>query len=112
MEEKLLQQNLVANRWQTLTLSEQLGNIGSEIGRALGAQKQNKEEKKIFALNRAFELFNLTIGDSRWLSRLKELTRGREVVADYFFGDNVYNSTAENLEKYFYWFALAARKNR
>jgi len=112
MEEKKQRQNLDACRWQTLSLVEQLGNIGSEIGRAINAQKQGKEEKKGHALDMAFELFDLTISDSRWMARLKELTRSREVVADYFFGDNVYNSAPENLEKYFYWFAFAARKNR
>jgi len=105
-------QGLANGRWQVMTLSEQMGNIGSEVGRAVNSQRQGNEKKMNSALERAFELFDLTIADSRWLSRLKELTRSREVLADYFFGDNVYNSTGENLEKYFYWFALSARRNR
>jgi hypothetical protein len=33
-------------RWQALTLAEQLGNIGSEVGRA--AKWQGKDDKSFF----------------------------------------------------------------
>lgn len=112
MTDQIQHQNLTTGNWQKFSLAEQLGNVGSEVGRALNAEKRGKDDKKQAATVRAFELLDLTIMDARWRKRLKELVRSREVLADYFFGDNIYGSTAENLEKYFYWFALVARSGR
>lgn len=107
-------QELSGGKWQTLTFAEQMGNVGSEVGRAISWQKKNNEEYKQKALGRAFELLDLTINDKRWhtIFRLQELLRTREVMADYFYGENIYGSSAENLERYFYYFAYAARKGR
>lgn len=33
-------QNLAAGSWQKLSLAEQLGNVGSEVGRAIARQKK------------------------------------------------------------------------
>jgi hypothetical protein len=33
--------------------------------------------------------------------RIKELGRAKEVLYDYLYGDNVYNSTEESLLKYY-----------
>lgn len=104
-----LHQSLAAGRWFDLPLVAQLGNIGSEVGRALAREKKNDLAQKEKALKRALELMDLTIVDRRWQSRLKELTCIREVLVDYFYGDNLYQSTPENLEKYFYFFSYAAR---
>lgn len=98
--------------WGELSLNEQLGNIGSEVGRALSWQKRGEENHVEHAVGRALELFDLTLGDRRWISRLKELARAREVLADFFYGGNNYGSTPITLEKYFYYFAYAARADR
>jgi hypothetical protein len=105
-----LHQDLASGRWQKFSLVEQLANIGAEIGRALSWKARGDEEKSRKALERGFELFDLTIADPRWRGRLKEIVRAREVVGDYFFGKNEYQSTPESLEKYFLQFAIAARK--
>jgi hypothetical protein len=34
------------------------------------------------------------------------------VLVDYFAGDNIYHSTPESLERYFMYFAYAARRGR
>ena len=107
-----LHQTLADGRWQQFTLAEQLGNIGSEVGRALQWQKRNDTEQKERALARALELFDLTISDARWRTRLREILRAREVVCDFFYGENVYQSIPEELESYFANFALAARRDR
>lgn len=104
--------SLAAGRWQTFTLAEQLGNIGSEVGRALNWQKRGDEEQWRRALDRAFELFDLTIADPRWDVRLREIARAREVVCDYFYGGNQYVSDAQQLENYFLTFAFVARRER
>ncbi len=105
-----LHKELASGRWHQLPLGEQLGNIGSEVGRA--RRWQGKDEK-IFqgAVERALELFDLTLGDPRWKGRLKEIARAREVFCDTVFGDREYASSLEDLEQYFFHFALAARRH-
>lgn len=98
--------------WHTLSLCEQMGNIGSEVGRALAWQKRGDDLHKEKALERAFELFDLTLADQHGLPRLKELARAREVLADFFYNGNIYRSSPDTLERYFYHFAYAARRNR
>lgn len=105
-------QSLSQGRWQTLTLAEQLGNIGSEVGRALNAKKRGDEERWKSALDRALELFDLTIADARWRERLREILRTREVVCDFFYGGNTFHSNPIHLESYFTAFALLARRGR
>ncbi|MDI6815638.1 MAG: hypothetical protein QME41_00400 [Actinomycetota bacterium] len=97
-------------RWQMLSLAEQMGNIGSEINRALKFQEKNTARFEN-AINRALELFDLTIEDPRWRRRLKEITRVREVFCSTVFSDNEYSTSLDDLNQYFYLFALAARKH-
>lgn len=110
--DKIHHKNLAAGRWFTLSLAEQLGNVGSEVSRVIVSRKKGEKQREANAKERAMELLNLTISDIRWSARLKELTRKREVLADWFYGDNIYGSSPENVEKYFYHFAYAARKTR
>jgi hypothetical protein len=51
-------QSLAAGRWQTLSLAEQLGNVGSEVGRAVRAKTQHNDRRMWSALERALELFD------------------------------------------------------
>lgn len=109
----IIHKNLSEGRWLTMTLSEQLGNVGSEVGRAANWQKKGNVEQKNKALDRGFELLDFTIADARWSgARLKELCRSREVMADVFYGNNQYKDSPEALEKYFYQYALAARREK
>ncbi|MBI4449969.1 hypothetical protein HY634_02840 [Candidatus Uhrbacteria bacterium] len=102
---------LAAGRWHTMSLVEQLGNIGSEVGRALRAHGAGNTERETRAFDRALELFDLTIGDPRRRgSQLREIARAREVVSDYLIGGNRYQSTPESLDRYFTQFAIAARR--
>lgn len=99
-------------RWRQFSLAEQLANAGSEVERAISWQRKNDKEYSKKALSRSLELLDLTIGDPRWKNRLKELTRMREILCDVFAGDNVYNTPHEFLQKYFYYFAYAARNRK
>lgn len=100
--------NLAKGGWQKLTLLEQLGNIGSEISRA--ARWQGKDETLFNgAVDRGLELFDLTLQDSRWRGRLREIARAREVFCDAIFGENEYNASLKDLLRYFDQFAYAAR---
>lgn len=103
---------LALGGWGKYTLFEQLGNVGSDVDRAIQWKEKGNEEYFMAAFYRALELMHFTIIDPRWKKQLKELCRAKEVLCDYLVGDNVYGSTAESLSKYFYYFALAARANR
>ena len=103
--------SLAAGRWRTLTLVEQLANVGSEVARARRWHDQDPHLcSQAFA--RALELLDLTIGDPRWKGRRKELARAREFVCDAMLGGDAYGSDLEGLDRYFYAFAIAARAKR
>lgn len=108
-----LHPGLAGGRWATLPLAEQLGNIGSEIGRAINAANRNDAERFEGAFSRALELFDLTLADPRWHGpRLREICRAREVACDFLVGPNSFGSTAVSLDGYFLQFAMAARSQR
>ena len=100
--------SMAAGKWFEYTLCQQMGNIGSEVGRA---NRWKEKDPKLFesAVFRAIELLNLTLSDLRWKNRCKEIARAKEAVCDAFTGGKEYNSNFEDLEKYFYHFAFAAR---
>lgn len=104
-------QESAAGRWFNLSLSEQLANTGSEVGRTINWRNKGNQQYSNNAFERALELMDLTITDKKNIKRLKELTRLREVLVDYFFGDNQYSSSDQLWQKYFYAFNYAARIN-
>ena len=106
--------SLVSGAWGELTLCEQLGNVGSEVGRAVSWHKKGNKEYFEKAFDRALELLDLTIVDNRWRAsvwpgRLKELVRAREFLCSAFFDKENYSATPQDAEKYFFQFAVAAR---
>jgi hypothetical protein len=108
----LRHRELAAGRWWELSIAEQLGNVGSEVGRAIRWSSRNPELARS-AFERALELFDLTLGDTRHrcsVARLREIARAREVVADFLAGPNQYSTTAASLQKHFDAYAIAARR--
>ncbi len=101
--------DLAAGRWQSLSLMAQLGNVGSEVERALKWQEKGNDEYARLAFERALELIDLTIADPGNRKRLKEITRMRELLVDYFFASNESRSTPQSWRNYFLAFAVAAR---
>lgn len=100
-----------AGKWGTLSLAEQLGNVGSEVGRML-RWKGRDERLVASAFERALELLDLTLADARWRTRLREIARARELLCDAAAGGPEYNTTLEDLDRYFLAFAVAARARR
>lgn len=100
----------LVSRFKKFSLCEQMANIGAEVGRAINWRSKNIELGKK-AFYRALELFDFTIDDPKNKNSLKEILRAREIFADYFIGDNVYHSTPEGWNKYFYYFNKAARNS-
>lgn len=95
-----------------MSLCEQLGNIGSEISRANIARGAGNRVRMLKAVDRALELFDLTLADSKLAGRRREICRAREVVCDFYYGDNDYGSDEASLDRYFRFFALAARAGK
>jgi hypothetical protein len=88
-----------------------MGNIGSEVSRALNWRKKGRKDISERAVERALELLGLSLDSDRTFPRLKELTRVREALVDYFYGDNEFSSSETSWRKYFDCFAYIVRKD-
>ncbi|OGC24752.1 hypothetical protein A3J90_06005 [candidate division WOR-1 bacterium RIFOXYC2_FULL_37_10] len=101
--------DLANGRWNELSFFEQMANIGSEVIRAISWRNKGNKKFSDLSFERALELFDLTISDSKNRKRLKEVTRGREVFVDYLVCDNIYGSDDKFFQNYFHAFNYAAR---
>ena len=108
---KYQHKKLAAGRWQDLSLMEQMANIGSEVERTISWRDKNNNLYSQQAFIRALELLDLTISISKKYPRIRELTRLREVLVDYFFGENQYASSDKLWRNYFNAFNYGARIN-
>ncbi len=104
--------SLAEGRWAQMSLSEQMANIGSEISRALNWKRKNNEKYCLKSVGRALELISLTLDCITVTSHIKELARLKEVILDYFYGNNEFSSSEILWEKYFNHFNFAARKQK
>ena len=88
-----------------------MANEGSEVERTILWRNKNKLYSQK-ALERALELLDLTIASPLNRKRLRELTRIREVLVDYFLGVNDWVRTntvyALNVVPPAYWATRAA----
>lgn len=100
---------LAEGRWRRLSFVEAMANIGSEVERAMKWRAKKNPAYAELAFNRALELIDLTLQCTREFPRLKETARMREVLLDYFYGQNEYHSTDQAWSRYFTQFTLAAR---
>jgi len=98
-------------RWATMSLVEQLANVGSDVERAIRAKRSSNHARLESAMARALELFDLTAADPRWAGpRRREILRAREEFCRLFFDADVPQGSAEGLQRYFLAFAVAARR--
>ena len=106
-------QGLAAGRWRELSLCEQMGNIGSEVSRAISWSERRNVEYSEKAFIRMLELLDLTLADERWRGlRRKEIARVREVICDSFNGGLQFGSSLAAWNNYFLPFAIAARAKK
>lgn len=98
------------DRWAAMDMFNQMGNIGSEVGRALSAKRQGKLDRSQAAFYRGLDLIDETA--TLWAKQkrpgLKELLYARELFAESITTDRV----DPTLENYFMQFAIAARLNK
>ncbi len=99
-----------AAAWAEMDVFNQMGNIGSEVGRALSAKRQGKQDRCQAAFYRGLDLIDETA--QLWAVQkragLRELLYAREQ-----FAESVMTSKVDaTLEAYFMQFAIAARTKR
>ena len=94
-------------RWNRLSIFEQLGNIGSEVGRTLRLKRKGEDFQD--ALIRALDLFDATVEPLVRIKspRTKEILRARDQ-----FLQALFVADDPTIEHYFMQFAIAARITR
>lgn len=97
-------------KWAEMDIFNQMGNIGSEVGRALSAKRQGKQARCQAAFSRGLDLIDETarLWAIQKKAGLKELLYARDLFTESITTDKV----DPTLEAYFMQFAIAARIRR
>jgi hypothetical protein len=99
-------------KWQSMSIFAQMGNIGSEVGRA--AKAYSNEDKDSFdgAFRRAIDLFHATTDGlvASKSPRVREVLLARDAFVSQYYG-NIPEIDA-SLESYFMQYAIADRLTR
>jgi len=98
-------------RWAKMSILEMMGNIGSEVSRAVNARRNGMKDREDGAIDRALDLFDATVEcllGTRYSYRLKEVLRAKEEFLRLFY-DGTFDADADNIVRYFDWYAIAAR---
>lgn len=109
----LQHQNLARGKWFTMTLAQQLGNVGSDFERAL--RWKTKQQQGLFtsAAARTLELLDLTLADPRFSAhRRRELARLRDEVCKELFSEEITPATTRDLQRYFLAMATLAQSEQ
>ena len=92
-------------KWAAMSFYEQMGNIGSEVGRAMNALKRSDESALQGSYFRGLDLIDATVATMSSPSRRRELLRAREE-----FSKAIELKTVDQgLDDYFMAFAVLAR---
>lgn len=81
---RIWHKTLNQSKWDKYSIDRQILMIATEFARAKSFISKNdfKETKNCY--ERAFELLDLCKNDSKWLEKLKELTRFREYLGNLY----------------------------
>ncbi|NHM16247.1 hypothetical protein GMI69_06195 [Eggerthellaceae bacterium zg-887] len=96
--------------WARFDIFEQMGNISSEVGRSIAAERRGNIKRRDAAIERALDLFDATQEQlvRERSPRLREVLYARNEYLRLFY-DGTFDADAEALERYFNNFAIAAR---
>lgn len=94
----------IVERWRERSRLDQLANIGSEVHRMVLAG--DNEERKWKAFERAAELLELSLEDSKWKGNY-ELARARELLSGVALEGKYMNTTLGDLDRYFFQYTMA-----
>lgn len=93
--------------WLSQPITYQMGNIGSEVSRALKWTEKGNKPRADKAIDRALELFDFTIeANVKNHARLTEILKARDEFCDYFFNHNSYHTDPARMQKYYDGFAM------
>lgn len=92
-------------KWASLSFYEQMGNIGSEVGRTMNAIRNNDEQALQGAYYRGLDLIDATVMNLSTKGRRGELLRARELLSEAVESKIV----DQKLDNYFMTFAVLAR---
>ena len=109
-EVKYIHSEEVRRDWHNYPITYQMGNIGSEVSRALKWTSKGNKKRTDKAIDRALELFDFTIEaniDNH--PRLTEILKAREEFCDYFFNHNSYHTDPAQMQKYYDGFVMMSR---
>ena len=97
---------ITQQKWSQLSFAQRMGHIGSELSRARHWEARGDGVSQRNALGRALELVDLTLECEKHFPRLKELTRLREVICDWYCGSQYYEVSHDALLDYCTQFAM------
>ncbi|MCL2201352.1 MAG: hypothetical protein FWB75_05245 [Oscillospiraceae bacterium] len=99
------------DKWAEKTFVEHMGNISAEVGRAITAHRNGNKVREDRAIDRAIDLFSATVDvwiGTEYSYRLKEVLRARDEFLRLFF-DGTFAEDADNIDRYFTYYAFLAR---
>ncbi|GEM_PF-6582338 len=77
----MLHKTLTQGKWDTYSTMQQILSIGAEVGRAKNAIAKDDQKETSNSYLRGIELLELTAGDKKWKSKLKEILYLKEYLA-------------------------------
>ncbi len=87
--------------WYAMPIGVQISNVGSEVHRAIRWKKKGDIQKKNSFCKKAIEFLEVMKMDPKNKCRKGELECCIDELRDYFLGENLYNTTEEQLVKYY-----------
>lgn len=104
---------LASGAWFSLSLAEQLGNIGSEVERAIRWYQKQDGARQEKAFERLLELIDLTLSDERWKGpKRREIARLREEICGLFSEPTPDDRIFDALKRDFLYYGILARRER
>lgn len=87
--------------WFAMPLGVQISNVGSEVHRAINWKNRGDVQKRNSFCMKAIEFLELMKKDPKNCYRKGELDCCINELKDYLLGENIYNTTEEQLIKYY-----------
>jgi len=89
----------------------QLGTIGTEIGRAISWHHNPSFGNPDDCIQRATDYLNILLSlKTLSFGKRRELARIKEVLNDWYYGDNIYQTNDHDWDNYFLPFSIAANR--
>lgn len=87
--------------WFAMPIGVQISNVGSEVHRAISWKNRGDVQKSNSFCMKAIEFLELMKKDPKNCYRKGELDCCIDELKDYLMGENIYNTTEEQLIKYY-----------